>query len=66
MSDDIGSWYVGQWIGGWAGRDAGAHIGFMPALDPGARQLQVSFMDPVGEAGPLTTVVAMPNGLEIL
>jgi hypothetical protein len=62
MEDDQGNRYLGHWIGGWSGQDNGAHIGFAPGLDPDARQVRVSFTDPFGRAGQLTTTVAVPNG----
>lgn len=62
IEDDRGNHYAGGWIGGWSGQDNGAHIAFTPQLDPQARELRVSFTDPFGRAGRLTTVVAVPDG----
>jgi hypothetical protein len=62
MEDDRGNEYLGAWTGGWSGRDNGAHIAFAPGLDPEAGQLRLSFTDPFGRAGRLTTRVTIPNG----
>lgn len=61
MEDDRGNEYLGAWTGGWSGADSGSHIAFGPGLDPDARQLRLSFTNPFGQAGGLTTVVTVPD-----
>lgn len=61
MEDDRGNVYAGMDTGGWGGPDVGAHIAFAPGLDPQARELRLSFPDPLGRAGHLTAVVGVPE-----
>jgi hypothetical protein len=60
MEDDRGNGYAGMDTGCWYGPDYSAHIAFAPGLDPQARELRLSFSDPLG-AGHLTAVLAVPE-----
>jgi hypothetical protein len=59
IEDDRNNHYEGRCIGTWSGQHDGAHIAFGPGLDPVASEVRVSFTDPFGRAGRLTTTVAV-------